>query len=243
MNEIVNTAAPNTQRSSNLPKLLVIDDEPQIRVLLKEFLTDHFQVTLGSTGREAVELAKKIRPDLILMDIMMPKLDGVAACDQLRQMPETKHIPVLMLTAANTSFERIRAFNSGADDFISKPFEIEELLTRLRSKLKRARELGKVSEMVLILGNLTLNVQSREVNVDGRAIDLSPSEFGILQLLMARAGTVVSRKDIMDVVWGDQNKNDRLIDAHVTSLRKKVSAFDGNFQTVYGAGYRISKKS
>lgn len=232
----------NTVMSSNLPKLLVVDDEPQIRVLLKEFLTDHFQVTLGSTGREAVELARKTRPDLILMDIMMPELDGVAACDQLRQLPETKHIPVLMLTAANTSIERIRAFNYGADDFISKPFEIEELITRLNSKLKRSRELGKVSEVVLSLGNMSLNVQSREVTVAGNNVDLSPSEFGILQLMMSRAGTVVTRKEIMDVVWEDQTKNDRLIDAHVTSLRKKIAKFDGEFQTVYGAGYRISKK-
>lgn len=226
-----------------LPKLIVIDDEPQIRGLLREFFSDHFEVTVGATGKEAVELSKRIRPDIILMDIMMPELDGVAACDQIRQNPETRHIPILILTAANTSLERMRAFNLGADDFISKPFEIEEVLTRLKSKLKRAQEMSQKAQMEYQLGNLALNVQSRLVTVGGREIDLSPSEFGILHLLLSKVGVVVSRKEIMNFVWEDQNKNDRLIDAHVTSLRKKIGSFDGEFQTVYGSGYRISKKS
>jgi len=226
-----------------LPKLLVIDDEPQIRVLLREFFSDHFEVTVGATGKEAVALSRSVKPDIILMDMMMPELDGVSACDQIRQTPETRHIPVLILTAANTSMERMRAFNLGADDFISKPFEIEEVLTRLKAKLKRSQELGKVFESEFKLGNLSLNVQSRVVRVSGQELDLSPSEFGILHLLLKRVGLVVSRKEIMEFVWEDQTKNDRLIDAHVTSLRKKIGEFDGEFQTVYGSGYRISKKS
>jgi DNA-binding response OmpR family regulator len=220
-------------------KLLVVDDEPQIRMLLKEFLSEMFDVELASNGKEALVLAKSLKPNVILMDIMMPELDGISTVQKLRMDDHTRHIPVLMLTAANTSQERIRAFNFGADDFISKPFEVEELISRINSKLNRAKELRELPPDRIEVGNLIMDLRSREVTIDAKEVELAPVEFGILELLLVKLGTVVTRKEIMKEVWQDGRKSDRLIDAHVTSLRKKIDLFVGELQTVYGEGYRM----
>ncbi len=220
-------------------KILIVDDEPQIRQLLEEFLTDLFLVNIASNGKEAVHMAKTHKPDVILMDIMMPEMDGVTAVQKLRLDANTRHIPVLMLTAANTSSERIRAFDLGADDFISKPFEIEELISRINSKLNRAKELRELPPDRIEVGNLVMDLRSREVLIDDALIVLAPVEFGILKLLLVKLGSVVSRREIMKDVWEDGRKSDRLIDAHVTSLRKKIDLFSGDLQTVYGEGYRM----
>lgn len=224
-------------------KLLIVDDEPQIRLLLKEFLSDTFQIELASNGKEAIHSAKTFKPDVILMDIMMPELDGVSAVQKLRLDENTRHIPILMLTAANTSQERIRAFDFGADDFISKPFEVEELISRINAKLNRVKELRQLPPDRIEIGNLIMDLRSREVTILSLPVELAPVEFGILLLLLLRIGTVVSRKEIMKEVWQDGRKSDRLIDAHVTSLRKKIDPFDGDLQTVYGEGYRMKISS
>ena len=224
-------------------KLLVADDEPQIRLLLKEFLSDYFQVEMAANGKEAIQVARDFRPDVILMDIMMPDLDGVSAVQKLRLDENTRHIPVLMLTAANTSQERMRAFSFGADDFIGKPFEFDELIVRINAKLQRAKELRTLPPERIEIGNLRMDLRSHEVTLDQQILDLAPVEFGILQLLLVRLGEVVSRKEIMKEVWEDGRKSDRLIDAHVTSLRKKIDHFVGELQTVYGEGYRMKVAS
>jgi DNA-binding response OmpR family regulator len=224
------------------PKLLIVDDEPQIRDLLNEFLSDFFIVELASNGKEAVAKTKDWKPDVILMDMMMPEMDGVTACKLIREQDFTRHIPILMLTAANTSAERMNAFNYGVDDYISKPFEAEELKVRLLSKLKRSHDLQNVMADVMQIGNLYLDDRKREVLIGTDAVDLSPVEYGIVKLLMNCVEEVVSREKIMKSVWDDEGKSNRLIDAHITALRKKLQNFDGDFQTVYGAGYRLKKE-
>jgi two-component system OmpR family response regulator len=224
-------------------RLLIVDDEPQIRMLLKEFLSETFDVELAANGKEALLLARSYKPNVILMDIMMPELDGVSTVQKLRQDDHTRHIPVLMLTAANTSQERIRAFNFGADDFISKPFEVDELVSRINAKLNRVKELRELPPERIEVSNLVMDLRSREVTIDQNAIELAPVEFGILELLLVKLGAVVSRKEIMKEVWQDGRKSDRLIDAHVTSLRKKIDLFVGELQTVYGEGYRMKADS
>jgi DNA-binding response OmpR family regulator len=223
-------------------KLLIVDDEIQIRQLLNEYLSEFFIVEMAQNGVEAVEKATSWKPDLIIMDMMMPEMDGIEACKMLREQDFTRHIPVLMLTAANTSTERMKAFNFGVDDFISKPFEFEELRIRLMSKLKRSNDLQNVMTAQINIGNLHLDDRKREVTIAGENIDLSPVEYGIVKLLMNCVDQVVSREKIMKSVWKDESKSNRLIDAHMTALRKKFSKFDGDFQTVYGAGYRLKKE-
>jgi two-component system OmpR family response regulator len=230
-------------KSNVKQKLLVVDDEPQIREILKDFLSDYFDVILGSNGNEAVTLAQECRPDVILMDVMMPGLDGISAVKKIRENEITRPIPVLMLTAANTTRQRIRAFDLGVDDYISKPFEVDEVIARIQSKLNRVRDFQKKPNQKIELANLVMDQRSQEVLVDGKLINLGPVEYGILELLLDHAGGVVSRKLIMDTVWKNEAKSDRLIDAHLTSLRKKISGFQAELQTVYGEGYRLKVKA
>ena len=225
------------------PRLLVVDDEPQIRKILSDYLADHFVLSTASNGKDAVEVARAWKPDLILMDVMMPELDGVGACRLLREHDETRHIPVLMLTAANTATERVRAFDFGADDFISKPFEFEELVARLHGKYRRAKQIRVAPVELHLCGNLTLNAKSHEVKLNGSDLSLSPAEYGILKLLIEHQGEVVTRKDILKSVWEDARRKDRLMDAHLTSLRKKIEGFSGEIQTLYGLGYKIISQS
>jgi DNA-binding response OmpR family regulator len=222
------------------PKILVVDDEPQIRMLLKEFLSEHFEVELASNGNEAVAMAVELLPDAILMDVMMPDLDGISAVQKIRENETTRKTPILMLTAANTQRQRMRAFSFGADDFISKPFDVAEIICRIQSKLARAKEFQRETPgQKLEAANLVMDLRGYEVFLDGDVLELGPVEFGILELLLKNLGAVVSRKQIMDQVWKDEKKSDRLIDAHLTSLRKKLSGFQGELQTVYGEGYRL----
>jgi len=224
------------------PKLLIVDDEPQIRELLAEYLSSEFTIRLAKNGKESVEIAKEWKPDLILMDLMMPEMDGVTACQKIREFDHTRHIPVLMLTAANSSNERKSAFGQGADDFISKPFDLEELKVRLHSKLKRVQDVQNAVSDQISVGNLHLDDRKMEVRIAEDLLDLSPVEYGILKLMMNSLDQVVTREKIMKTVWEDESKSNRLIDAHITSLRKKIAPFSGEFQTVYGSGYRLKKE-
>jgi DNA-binding response OmpR family regulator len=224
-------------------RLLIVDDEPQIRLLLGEFLSGLYETEFASNGNEAVKRSLELRPDLILMDVMMPDLDGISAVQKIREHELTRHIPILMVTAANTTRQRIEAFDFGADDFISKPFDIDELLSRIRSKLNRIRQIQEPPVPAISFGNLQMDLRAREVRLNGEMLELGPVEYGILELLLRRPGAVVSRKEIMERVWEDGRKNDRLIDAHLSTLRKKLSDWDADLQTVYGEGYRLKSRS
>ncbi len=223
------------------PKLLIVEDERELRTTLSEYLEDLYSIVEAENGVKALEVANSHHPDLILMDVMMPEMDGFAACKELRQQKENQRVPILFLTASNTPQDRIHAFNLGADDFISKPFEFEELIARLNNKYQRSK-LALVSDnedVVFAVGNLTMNVSTHEVKINQSVVVLSPVEFGILKLLMEKPGHAISRKDILKFVWEDARKKERLIDAHVTALRKKIVAFNGEFQTIYGLGYKL----
>lgn len=221
------------------PKLLVVDDEPQIRDLIGELLSEHFEPTFAANGLEAVQIAKKNLPDMILLDIMMPGMDGMSACRALREEPLTRHIPVMMLTAADSTDNRIQSFDLGADDFISKPFNMHELTSRVLAKYRRSRELGRAMPKTMELANVQIDLTNQQVKISGEEIAFSPVEFEILKLLMLNENTLVSRKTILEQVWKDPNQSDRVMDAHIVSLRKKLKNFKGELKTVYGTGYQI----
>lgn len=230
-------------QSEGRPRLLLVDDEPLIREVLRDFLCEQFEVIEGSNGNDAIRMASELKPDVILMDVMMPILDGISAVKRIRENEQTRGIPVLLLTAANTPQSRIQAFDFGADDYISKPFDFDEVMSRIRSKLGRIRDYQKSPGARIERGNLVMDKRAREVFISGKLIELGPVEYGILELLLAEEGGVVTRKGIMESVWQDDSKSDRLIDAHLTSLRKKLFDFSGEIQTVYGEGYRIKLRA
>lgn len=236
-----NTNTPtNTKvvrRQSTKPKLLVVDDEPEIREIVREVLHDHFEVIEAENGKQAVDLAQRALPDMILMDVMMPEMDGIAATESIRGMLSTRHIPILMLTAANTKEYRLRAFDLGADQFIGKPFDFEELTTRLLSAYRRSRQMNNPATKEVNYLNLEINLDAREIRIEGLRVEMSPVEYDIMKLLVLNRETLVTRQQIIEEVWKSKAAPDRVMDAHIVSIRKKLSTFRGTIKTVYGSGY------
>jgi len=225
------------RRQSVKPKLLIVDDEPEIREIVCEVLEEHFTVIEAKNGKEAVDSAQRNLPDLILMDVMMPEMDGITATETIRGILTTRHIPIIMLTAANTKDYRMRAFDYGADQFIGKPFDFEELTARLLSVYKRAKQMhSSVAREVLFL-NMELNLDAKEVRLDGVRVDLSPVEFDIVKLLMLNREALVTRSQIIEEVWKSKEAPDRVMDAHIVSVRKKLTGFKASIKTVYGSGH------
>jgi two-component system OmpR family response regulator len=218
-------------------RILIVDDEPEIREIVRAVLEDQFEVIEGENGKQAVDLAQRVLPDLILMDVMMPEMDGITATENIRGMISTRHIPILMLTAANTKDYRTRAFDFGADQFIGKPFDFEELKTRLTSVYRRSRQMLNPATKESRFLNLEMNLDAKDVRIDGNRIELSPVEFDIVKLLVLNRESLVTRQQIIQEVWKSKAAPDRVMDAHIVSIRKKVGAFKGTIKTVYGSGY------
>ena len=225
------------RRQNVKPKLLVVDDEPEIREIVREVLQDHFDVVEAENGKQAVDLAQRSLPDMILMDVMMPEMDGIAATESIRGMLTTRHIPILMLTAANTKDYRLRAFDFGADQFIGKPFDFEELTARLLSVYRRSKQMVNPATKEVRFLNLELNIDAKEIRIDGVRLELSPVEFDIVKLLVLNRETLVTRQQIIEEVWKSKEAPDRVMDAHIVSIRKKIGGFKGTIKTVYGSGY------
>ena len=219
-------------------KILIIEDEKDIREPLIELLQDEgYKVLAAHDGVEGVRLAQIEQPDLILLDILMPGLDGISACTSLRNHEKTKRIPVIMLTALRDELQRIGAFTAGADDFITKPFSTQELLVRVGSKIRRIREQNSSGDSILKCGNLTVNKDSLEVRVGGQLVTLSLLEFNLLKYLVENKGKLCSRQSIVEAVWGDATVSVRLLDPHILSIRRRIKGCDHDIFTIYGGGY------
>lgn len=225
-----------------IQKLLIVDDEPQIREIIGELVSESYTPILAANGEEALLLAKKKKPDLILLDIMMPGLNGIEVCEKLRQSSETQHIPVIMLSAASHLENRIRSFDLGADDFISKPFDTEELLSRIRSKLKRRIKANTITIDVNRLGNLLIDTKNFSASINAKDLKITPLEFEILKILVEKQSQLVKREEFVKRVWKGAPGSERLIDAHIVTLRKQLENFNGDLKTVYGKGYILSSK-
>ncbi|MEU8177314.1 response regulator transcription factor [Microbispora hainanensis] len=216
-------------------RLLVVDDEPDIRELLSASLRyAGFEVITASSGRDAVQIAGKMRPDLIVLDVMLPDLDGFAVSDRLHAAG--RRIPVLFLTARDANEDKIIGLGSG-DDYVTKPFSLEELLARIRAVLRRTR--GDTTPARLRVGDLELDEESRQVWRDGIPVRLSPTEFKLLHYFMVNQGRVVSKAQILDHVWhydfgGDRN----VVESYVSYLRRKIDTVEPKLiHTLRGVGY------
>ncbi len=223
--------------------ILVVDDEKRLVSLVETYLKQEgFRVLTAYDGQQALEITRREQPDLIILDIMMPEMDGYEFMRQHRRQADT---PIILLTARVDDEERVIGLESGADDYLTKPFRPRELVARVRAVLRRAARPVQTAE-VLSVGDLILNRSERTVQLNHRSLDLTPSEFDILAALMSNPGRVFSRLDLLDILQGVRYEGyERTIDTHIKNLRAKLGDDPRQpryIETVYGIGYRFSKK-
>lgn len=226
------------------PKILVVDDEPAIRQMLIFALSDEgYDYVEAGSADQAQGIIKNSHPDLILLDWMMPGLSGVDLARRLKRDPDTKDLPIIMLTAKGEEQDKIKALDTGADDYVTKPFSTQELLARIRAVLRRSGK-DKVAE-TLEVDSLRLDLETHRVTVDDKILELSPTEFRLLHFFISHPERVYSRAQILDNVWGSNVYiEERTVDVHIRRLRKLLAEhdFDDYIQTVRSVGYRFSKK-
>ena len=218
-------------------KILVVDDEKMIRNVIKEYAEfDGFEVTEAEDGMEAVEICRKEDFDLIVMDIMMPRLDGYSAIKEIRK---TKQIPVIMLSARGEEYDKLFGFEIGIDDYVVKPFSPKELLARIKAVLKRAAAKEQPMDIIRYEG-LEINVTGREVSVDGKPVSLTPKEYDLLFYLVRNKGIALSREKLLEEVWGyDFFGDDRTVDTHIKMLRNSLGEYRKFIKTLRGMGYKF----
>ncbi len=227
--------------------ILVVEDDPAIAELIRYNLArEGFQVTLAADGDSALHAAAAQPPDLVVLDWMIPGLSGIEVCRRLRRQPGSKALPIIMLTARGEEADRVEGLESGADDYMVKPFSPGELAARIRAVLRRAGGAAMDGAAgVIEAGGVRLDLARHRVSRSGRDIHLGPTEFRLLKTLMERPGLVLSREQLLDRVWGrDIHVESRTVDAHVRRLRKALNAGGGGdvIRTVRGSGYAFEAK-
>jgi two-component system alkaline phosphatase synthesis response regulator PhoP len=221
--------------------ILVIEDEEDIRELIRYNLEkDGYRVLMAHSGEDGLELARRSAPSLVLLDLMLPGIDGLEVCRQLKSDAALKAIPVVIVTARGDEPDVVSGLELGADDYISKPFSPKVLLARVKTVLRRNKA-GEVDpQMVVRHERLSVNPQRREVSIDNELIDLTNTEFKLLHFLMRKPGIVFTRDQIVDGVHGDDYPvTDRSVDVQVVGLRKKLHEYGACIETVRGVGYRF----
>ncbi|WRS28314.1 response regulator transcription factor [Oscillospiraceae bacterium MB08-C2-2] len=221
-------------------KILVADDEEKIRQLVKKYaLFEGHQVTEAANGMEAVTLCRQSEFDVVVMDVMMPELDGFSAVEEIRK---TSNVPVIMLSARGEEYDKIHGFQSGVDDYVVKPFSPKELMLRIQAVLKRTRACGESNSAHEIYqrDGLMVDFTARLVQVDEKHADLSPKEYDLLFYMVRNRGIALDREKLLTEVWGyDFYGDDRTLDTHIKMLRKALGPYSGFITTLRGIGYRF----
>lgn len=222
-----------------MPTILVVDDELDILELIRHTLNkEGFEVHVAANGAQAIDVARKVKPDLILMDVMMPVMDGMEACRQLKEDNDTKGIAIVFLTARSEEFAELAGFEAGADDYIAKPIRPRVLLSRLKAILRRRNVLEQSHPESLDFGTLKIDRERFVVDYNGKSLQFPRKEFELLAFLASRPGRVFSRDEILENVWGNEVLVvDRTIDVHVRKIREKLD--DKFIYTVKGVGYKF----
>ncbi len=220
--------------------VLVVEDEADVVDLLRYNLGKAgFTVQIACDGAEGLEMARKNRPDIIVLDIMLPGIDGYKICKTLKNDPETELLPIVMLTAKSDAKERVRGLELGADDYVTKPFSPRELVLRIQALLRRLRT--KSQNDIVEVDEFMLDKSAFEIRLASRRLDLTTTEFKLLSLLIERRGRTQSRETLLYDVWGYKNVIDtRTIDTHMRRLREKLGSHSSRLQTVRGQGYRFN---
>ena len=220
-------------------KILVVDDEELlVKGIRFNLQNEGYEVITGSNGLEAVQLAQSQTPDLIILDVMMPEMDGLAACSSIRSFSD---VPIILLTAKVDDMDKLMGFDNGADDYITKPFNILELKARIRALLRRTGAGTKQSSNLLTIGSITLDLDSRNAYRSGVLADLTAKEFDVIEFLMRNPNRVYSREALLDTIWAYEYRSDiRTVDVHIRRLREKLEenpAEPSYIMTKWGVGY------
>jgi len=219
-------------------KILLVDDEPDILEIIGYNLSaEGYQVITAEDGIQAVKKAKKERPQLIILDVMMPEMDGIEACEQIRKIPELSETIITFLTARGEDYSQMAGFDAGADDYITKPIKPKVLTSKVKALLRRLKE-EDASEAIIKIGGLIINREEYKISHKGQEIILPRKEFELLSLLATKPNKVFKREEILDKVWGNEVVvGGRTIDVHIRKLREKIG--DKCFKTVKGVGYKF----
>src|SRR4051812_14997283 len=219
-----------------MKKVLIVDDDQENLQLVADMLRAEFQPLMSASGRDGIVMAVREQPDLILLDVNMPEMDGFEVCKRLREQPGTRQIPIIMLTTASSLDSRVKGLDLGADDYITKPFQVRELVARIHARLRR-HESDRKAETALQLGNLKLDAKSFQVWVNDEAVKLTRIEFELLRYFLEHPNQVVDRQKLLGDLWPDAVVTNRTVDTHVANLRKKIKGFSYPLETIYGSGY------
>ncbi len=223
------------------PTVMIVEDEASLVTMLRYNLEkEGYLVTEASDGEEAMTVADETRPDAVILDWMLPRMSGIEVCRQLRRKAETRSVPIIILTARSEETDKVRGLNVGADDYMTKPFSMPELVARVRALLRRAKPSQQKGQ--LTFADIILDMDSHRVSRGGQYIHLGPTEFRLLQYFMERPGTVFSREELLNGVWGpDIYVEPRTVDVHIRRLRKALNTNNGPdvIRTVRAAGYAL----
>ncbi|WP_170459113.1 phosphate regulon transcriptional regulator PhoB [Ruegeria arenilitoris] len=223
------------------PTILIVDDEPALReVLAYNMQSAGYEVVQAASGEEALVLVQEVAPDLIVLDWMMPNLSGIELCRQLKARPRTRAIPIIMLSARSDEADKVRGLETGADDYVAKPYSMAELMARIRAQLRRVRPAAAAE--TLEYDDIIVDLESHKASRAGKPLRMGPTEFRLLCTFMEKPGRVFSRDQLLDRAWGrDVYVDSRTVDVHIGRLRKALTAFGGSdpLRTVRGAGYAL----
>lgn len=221
------------------PKVLIVDDEPNIVQLAKLYLErDNFQVTAVGDGLQALDTIREEQPDLVVLDVMLPRLDGFEICRQLRA--EDNQVPIIMVTARDEDIDKILGLELGADDYLTKPFNPRELVARVRAVLRRGTAKEASPQSKLQIADLEIDLAGREVSINEEIIKLRTQEFEVLKVLAQNKGIVLSREQLLSKAWGyDFYGQTRTVDVHIAQIRRKLADSQMKIETVTGIGYKL----
>ena len=228
--------------SQHPKKILIVEDEQDIAQLVRHYLEkEGFHISIAKTGLEALTLAASNRPDLVILDLMLPQLDGLEVCKTLRNKPETALLPIIMLTAKNEETDTVIGLELGADDYVTKPFSPKALVARVKSLLRRLDRTNNHKPTTFTYGSLLLDQTRHEVRVQGKEVQLTAKEFGLLEHLLRHPGIVLTREALLNAVWGyDYYGTTRTVDVHIRRLKLKVPALGDAIVSVKTLGYKLA---
>jgi len=226
----------------NTPRILLVDDEEDILEFVSYNLQrEGFRVFSARNGLEAIQMTARIKPDLVILDVMMPEMDGIAACEEIRKLPGCKNVIIAFLTARGEDYSQIAGFEAGADDYITKPIRPKVLISRVKALLKRSGDVAADAhedEKILKIGNITIDKERYLLLIEGRELTLPRKEYELLSLLVSKPDKVFTRDEIYKGVWGNNViVGDRTIDVHIRKLREKIG--NDHIRTLKGIGYKF----